>query len=301
MLDHSRLSFLTHSDHIDRAALLQRICVRPPYFALNNLHYSRGQFTATAVAEHPATSEVGPMQACEISRHAAICGLSAVAMNFGDDDRRYYLAQDATYQGYANSAPYGSDVSFEARITDQNKRQATAEIIVTAGGQDLALLSVTYTILNEASFKRLFRSKHSPFFTNFRQTEMPYLPSGEFVQTGRTCTVSVPRVPEEACAGHFEFYPALPVAMLMGQLGTIAGRMYARPYRVEAATMTASDFCWAGESAQFEVTALAENGSYACAALASGTVVSDMRLRLAAGVSDPLGQAADLDLQVATA
>lgn len=280
MLDRTRDPSLAVLDRLEVGDLLHRICVRPPYFALTDLQSDGQTFSATAVAESPVTNEVGPMQASEISRHAAICGLCAVALTFSDGDRRYYLAQDAVYRGFANAAPYGTAAAFRASVVEQNRRQATAEIKVTAGGNPLAQLRVTYTILSEPSFRRLFRSKYSPDFVGLQRDRMPDPPAGEFSRSGNTSVLTLEAVPEEACAGHFEHYPAMPVAVLMGQLGLVAGRRHGGPYRVQSATMTASDFCWAGESARFEVTPLAGAGMYACRAVATDAVVSEMTLEL---------------------
>ncbi|GHF37823.1 acyl-coenzyme A thioesterase PaaI-like protein [Deinococcus metalli] len=279
MLDHSRASLPTLFSPVDTHHLMKRICVRAPYFALQNLRLFDGTFMAEATAESRATAEQGPMQAGEISRHAAICGLCAVALAFDDDDRRYYLAQDASYTGFANAAPYGSEVSFSATVLDRNKRQAVAEIVITAGGRDLAHLRVTYTILSDASFRRLFRSKYDPTFSVLNYDRMPDPPTGDFTTEGNTTVLTLPEIPRDACAGHFENFPAMPVAVLMGQLGVVASRHYRAPYRVAAATMSALDFCWAGESARFEVTPTAP-GTYACAASASDAVVSEMTLHL---------------------
>ncbi|MFD1732973.1 hypothetical protein ACFSC4_20585 [Deinococcus malanensis] len=186
------------------------------------------------------------MQAAEISRHAAICGLCAAALALGSNDRQYYLAQDAIYTGFANAAPYGSVISFMASVVEQGKRQVAAEITVSAGRKPMAHLRVTYTILSEAAFKRLFRSKYSPAFAGLARERMPDPPPGKFCRKGETCTLTLEVVPEEACAGHFDHYPAMPVAVLMGQLGLVAERMHGAPYRVASANMTASDFCWAG-------------------------------------------------------
>jgi hypothetical protein len=288
MLVYTNHAYATPARHVDVSNLLRRICVRPPYFALNDLRFDAGTFNATAVAERAASLEVGPMQACDISRHAAICGLSAVALGMDDDDRRFYLAQDATYQGVENSAPYGSVVSFQATVIEQNKRQATAEITVTAGGHPLAQLSVTYTIMNEGAFRRLFRSKHVPSFSGLTHDRMPDPPMGVFSTEENKTTLLLERVPMDACAGHFDQFPAMPVAVLMGQLGLVAGRKYGAPYWVEAATMSAGEFCWAGETARFEVTSLAEHGRYAGTAFASDTAVSDVTFRFAPGQLTPL-------------
>ena len=285
---HTNLAYSTLAGHVDIPDLLRRICVRPPYFALSSLRFNDGILSATAVAERAASLEVGPMQACDISRHAAICGLSAVALGMEDDDRRFYLAQDATYTGFENTAPYGSVVSFEAAVVEQNKRQATAEITVTADGRLLAQLSVTYTLMNEGSFRRLFRSKHVPTFSGLHFDRMPDPPVGVFSTEANKTTLMLERVPVEACAGHFEQFPAMPVAVLMGQLGLVAGLEYGAPYWVEAATMSAGEFCWAGETARFEVTSLPEHGCYAGTAFATDIAVSDVTFRFAPGRLPPL-------------
>jgi hypothetical protein len=267
MLLYTNHAYPTPAGHIDVSDLLRRICVRPPYFALNDLTFDAGTFSATAVAERAASLEVGPMQACDISRHAAICGLSAVALSMADDDRRYYLAQDASYQGFENAAPYGSTVAFQATVIERNQRQASANITVTSGGQPLVHLTVTYTLMNEGAFQRLFRSKHVPSFTSLTHDRMPDPPMGVFSTDANTTTLILDRVPVDACAGHFDGFPAMPVAVLMGQLGLVAGRNYQRPYWVEAATMTA----------------LEERGCYAGTAFASDTAVSEVTFRFRQG------------------
>ena len=285
MLVYTNHVYATPTGHVDVSDLLHRICVRPPYFALNDLHFDAGIFSATAVAERAASLEVGPMQACDISRHAAICGLSAVALGMEDDDRRFYLAQDATYQGFENSAQYGSTVSFQAIVLEQNKRQASAEITVTCGGEPLARLTVKYTLMNEGAFRRLFRSKHVPSFVGLTHDRMPDPPMGTFSTDANKTTLVLDRVPVDACAGHFEGFPAMPVAVLMGQLGLVAGRDYQVPYWVEVATMSAGEFCWAGETARFEVNALPERGCYAGTAFASETSISEVTFRFRPGRS----------------
>lgn len=283
MFVYTNHAYATPAGHVDVADLLRRICVRPPYFALNDLRFDAGTFNATAVAERATSLEVGPMQACDISRHAAICGLSTVALGMADDDRRYYLAQDAVYQGFENPAPYGSAVTFQATVLEQNKRQATAEINVTSDGQPLAHLTVRYTLMNEGAFQRLFRSKHVPSFTSLTHDRMPDPPMGVFSADTNKTTLILDRVPVDACAGHFDGFPAMPVAVLMGQLGLVAGRNYGAPYWVEEATMSAGEFCWAGETARFEVSALPERGCYSGTAFASDTAVSDVTFRFHPG------------------
>ncbi len=270
---------------INSEVLLQRICVRPPYFALRDLHADDGLLTATASAELPRGAECGPMQGAELSRHAAIAGLCVAALAQTDDQRRYYLAQKATYHGVPNPAPYGATVTLRAELLSLSKREATARIHALADGQPLAVVEVLYTILTDSAFSRLFRSRQQPGFGAFTYPSMPALPLGDIVQRGDRWTRTIREVPQEACAGHFDRYPAMPVAILMGQLSQLAGRALGegQAFHVAQAQVDARDFCWAGESATFEVEAQGREGArtvFDCLASASDRTVGQMQLTL---------------------
>lgn len=235
---------------VNEKRLLSRICVSAPYFALQMPSYGDGRFQASAAASLPMGLEVGPMSSADISRHAAIAGLCVAALAQQSDDRRYYLAQRADYSSVPNSAPYGSQVRFDARLELLNKRGARSTIQVTTADKPLARLVVDYTILTDYAFKRLFRSRRRPTCT---QTEMDSrLPGTLSVDNGRAL-YELTALPEAACAGHFADYPALPVALLMGQLGTTAAHlMVAERWRGLWAVVNATDLCWAGERVRFE-------------------------------------------------
>jgi len=278
---------------VDLSELLDRICVRPPYFALRELRVEDEEFCAVAAAEQPPGLEAGPMQAAEISRHAAIAGLCAAALAQGDPQRRYYLAQQATYLGTPSSdrsssegsspLPYGTPLELRARLLELNKRQAQARIRVRAAGQEVAALEVLYTVLPDNAFARLFRSRHRPGFGRQPQPQLAPLPPGQLSREGGRLIQQVGRVPESACAGHFEGYPAMPVALLMGQLARLAGQALEGPFRVAQARVQARDFCWADESARFMVepaTLAASQVVFHCEAQANDRTVGQMQLFL---------------------
>lgn len=243
--------FATQQLHaVNEQRLLSRICVSAPYFALQTLSYGDKRLRASATAGLPMGLEVGPMSSAEISRHAAIAGLCVAALTQHDDDRRFYLAQRAEYSSVLNSAPYGSQVQFEARLEALNKRGARSTIQVSAADKPLARLIIDYTILTDYAFKRLFRSHRRP---TCPQTEMDSrLPGTLSVENGRALH-ELTALPEAACAGHFVDYPALPVALLLGQLGTTAAHLMAsEKWRGLRAVVNATDLCWAGERVRFE-------------------------------------------------
>src|SRR5690606_900659 len=234
---------------VTTADLLPRIGVRPPYFALSDIAWGRLELRATAVAESPPYQEAGPMPAAELGRHAAIVGLSLAASQQEDGRRRYYLARLAECRYPANPSPYGAPVRFHGRLLDLDKRKARAAIQATAGGAALASFEVDYTVLTESAFERLFRirARHTPL------TRSPYgaLLTNAWHGTSDMAEQVVEELPIGACIGHFDGYPALPVAVLMGQLSYLAGRVHDAPFRVVRGEVEASDLVWAGERAVF--------------------------------------------------
>ncbi|WP_075833404.1 hypothetical protein [Deinococcus marmoris] len=272
------------------AELLRRICVRPPYFALEHLHLDGQDLLAEVQAELPQSAELGPIQGAELSRHAAIAGLCVAALAQPDDQRRYYLAQRARYRGFVGDAPYGSRVTLRATLLGLTRREATARIQAVAGGQPLAEVEVQYTILTDNAFARLFRSRERPEFVAQTLDRMPLLPEGHVSHSGDTWRRHISEVPAAACAGHFERYPAMPVAILMGQLSQLAGLSLGegQPFWIPQATVETQDFCWAGESVTFEAQATAAQEPlhhFACRAVASDRTVGQTQLTLQRRVS----------------
>ncbi len=278
-----------------RLGLEPRICVRPPYFALKDLQIEGLDLHATATAESPAFGEVGPMPAAELGRHAAIVGLSAAAMMQEDDRRRYYLARRAVCRYHPSQAPYGAPVRFIGRATHLDKRSSRAAVTATAGGAVVASFDVDYTILTESAFERLFRvnAKATP------SVPSPYgsLLAAAWQGTPDSVEQVVDPVPVSACAGHFDGHPALPVAVLMGQLSYLAGRLHGGSYRVVRGEVEASDLAWAGERAVFRAAKQGPGGHpdvgdacrYRCEATAAGRPVGSMTVWLESvdeGVAD---------------
>lgn len=267
-------------------ALLPRIGVRPPYFALTDMAMAGVEIQATAVAESPAFQEAGPMPAAELGRHAAIVGLSIAAFQQADESRRYYLARRAACRYLPNSAPYGTPVRLAGHLLNLDKRTARAAVQASAGGAPLASFEVDYTVLTSSAFERLFRI-HSRLTPHSRS---PYgsLLTNAWHGTTDVAEQVVDELPMGACVGHFDGFPALPVAVLMGQLSYLAGRLHDVPYRVVRGDVEASDLIWAGERAHFRVARDGISGDgdtlgahrYRCEAQAGDRTVATMTLWL---------------------
>lgn len=235
-------------------ALLGRICVRPPYFALRKMHTGGGVFVAEAQAELPQGLALGPMRPGELSRHGAIAGLCAVALEQKDAQRRYYLATEATFTGFPSPAPYGSPVRFTAAVTALGKREAGAFVTATCGGERVATLDVGYSVLGTSVFERLNAAKRRP--TRRGGLELEPVSVGTVAWHGNTGVCRIPALPAEMCAGHFDDFPAAPVALLMDQLAQIAERFAGRPSYIASGRIGAARLCWAGDEVVLSMTRL---------------------------------------------
>jgi 3-hydroxymyristoyl/3-hydroxydecanoyl-(acyl carrier protein) dehydratase len=211
---------------------------------------------ADACAELPQGREVGPMRGSEVSRHAAIAGSCVIAMQHSDSKRRYYLAQEARYQGSFSQAPYGTPVTFTAGAVEFGKRQAKSHITATAQNETIAEVTVSYTILTEAAFERLFQNHR---IITPQAGFIGELPEGVISMNGTSIRQTVNHVPTNVCSGHFENHPALPVALLTNQLAELGGRLMNSKYFGVHADVKANDLCWAGEQVVFEVDLISEH------------------------------------------
>ncbi|WP_409497178.1 hypothetical protein [Amycolatopsis sp. cmx-11-12] len=149
----------------NRNALYARICVREPYFALQNLHeIAPGETTATIPVELPATYELGPITAAEAARHTAILGSCAVASVAPDDRRRYYLATHCDIAWLVTTPACSSD-SFIGYATggfrDSRNAYAHTTLIATTG-RPVARIDVDYTSFTEEAFGKIFARLRRP-------------------------------------------------------------------------------------------------------------------------------------------
>lgn len=254
ILTHAR-SVLPATCSVTQEALLKRICVRPPYFALRHAGLEQSVFVAAAEAELPQGRALGPMRPGELSRHGAIAGLCAVALRQPDEQRRYYLATDATFTGLPSSAPYGSPLVFRAAVSELDKRSARAFVTAYAHEERVATLDVGYTVLPVTLFERLHAARRQPTSSGALEP----LTIRDVVWRGDTGVYRIPALPAAMCAGHFDNYPAAPVALLMDQLAQIAEQFVDRPSRIALGHIKATRLCWAGDEVILSMTKLGGN------------------------------------------
>ena len=234
---------------LDRQRILGRLAITEPYYALRNERTVDGHFIAEAVATLPQGYAVGPMRPGDLSRHGAIAGACALALGQNDDKSRYYLARDAEFRGFLVPAGYGSPVRFEAEAVELHKREGRTLTRAYQGEALVATLEVGYTILTARAFERLNRAYLQYVPEGVELTTMPYpdpVRDGEDILRRR-----IDPIPAEVCRGHFDNYPAAPVAMLMDQLAQLGELFLMRPSYISYGKVTASELCWAGTAVTF--------------------------------------------------
>jgi hypothetical protein len=259
--------------------LSRRICVAPPYFALTHVQYQE-HLTAVVRAETKPQLEVGPMTAAEIGRHSAIAGLSSVALGRTDSRRHYYLARSAECVFYPSSASFGSAIRLRASGEMQGQRDAEARILTLADGRPLARLVVRYSVLPEAVFARMFAKQQR---NNLATPLLGHYNDYSHIQSESNGRGRLEQVQASSCSGHFPNYPALPVAVLMGQLIRLAGQELGCPYRVWAARVEASALAWADQDVALTASQLHTSGRlrvYNCTAHVQSQLIGRMELSL---------------------
>lgn len=264
----------TAEESIDAASgLLGRISVRAPYFALSDVQEVDGGAISTTVPPAPPLNpETGVAEAAQVARHLAILGSLAVAAKRDDDDRHHYLATRAhflrtanNYDGAEDQGRAGGSLRAEAvgQWTDRRNARAFAKLL-SADGQTLNVLDVEYTVMTPRMFDRLQPPIHESVLALSERTAtpevMPALDALPFVvlpiphDDPSRVVVDCGEIPVGMCAGHFDDYPAAPVALVMGQLSRAAGLSLERQldcgpitYQVDEAKVKAARLGRAGQ------------------------------------------------------
>ena len=286
--------------------VLSLIEVREPYFALTKLELDvPGRVSAHILAEQPRGHELGALPAAEAGRHLAIAGSCACASLQADSGKHFYLANRAHLRRVSDSSPDASVLlHVDARAVQRDRRQARAECALRDNlGRTLYALDVSYTVLQERVFQRLFSAHRqdlrltprasSPVASFEHLRKNPYREAFPFVHTRLDAEHGVARLaelPAHLCAGHFPLYPAMPVAVLMYGLSSLSGDVLRAHYgeltryHVQDARVQADNLAFAGQSLDFRARWLARAGDdelfEASATLDDGTVVGAMQLSL---------------------
>ncbi|GAA1858272.1 hypothetical protein [Myceligenerans crystallogenes] len=202
----------TTTTYDDIAAL---ICVTRPYYALQDLTSTApGQVSAVVPVQSPPGRQSQVIGLGEVGRHLAILGLSAAATSSPAPGRNFYLASRAVGRMYPEGeSPAPGPLTGTAVIQGQNRRQVLAHTeLRDSAGTLIARMDVQYKVMTAAVFYRIMGQPTEPDAV---------LPGNPYEQPMPISDVSVHQrsgsakleVAASMCQGHFDGFPALPVAM----------------------------------------------------------------------------------------
>jgi hypothetical protein len=229
-------------------AVLSRVFIGPPYFALRPVAWQGGLFGAQAQLE--ALDTVGLSPEAQMLRHATLAGLCAGALDQPDDAQRHYIVQEIHY--VVQAAPGTGQVELSAQVIDLDQRSLRAEVHVSSGAQLLASLNVLYTVLSGEAFERLFARRQLVNPETSPDWCLP-LPGGTLTLWEGALIREVETLPAETCAGTSLGARALPASVLVGHLTALAAELAGPPALLASVGLQVNDLCWAGENLCFEV------------------------------------------------
>jgi len=275
--------------------LEKKICVRRPYFALNDLFRdSSNRLNAGVPVETPCLNEVGPITAAEAGRHLAILGSCAAADANPANGKHYYLARKAIFRRPLHTCTdeHPEDLMATATGEMSGRRRASASMMLsTAARQTVCTLSVEYHVLNERIFEKLNASKKQPNGTTAGNPYAAPCPLDVTAIDSKSLSASLGKVRPEQCQGHFDNYPAMPIAILMSALTRASARLLSNvtgtpdtPYLVREAIVQADRLGFAGRvvnlSVDFTGMCSGDYTFHGRATTESGKTLGDLRLRL---------------------
>ena len=288
--------------------LRRQLCVRHPYFALEQVVVVEPGVVACSVpVEQELGRELPPIRAGEAGRHLAILGSCALASLGERRGQHFYLAKAARIETCSLSSEPVTSLIGTARGHFVGKRSglATADL-ATPEGVVTHVITVEYDVMPAATFYRLFAAQRtdlrlfprepgvaSPAFAHSGRNN-PYREVSVFAderQEGPSMTASIPMITASLCNGHFAETPLLPVAVVMGSLMEVAGRLLVSlsgdpttRYFLHAAEIAAHQFAQIGKPLFLSARHVGFNGSthdFECMATTEDGLIGEMTLTLA--------------------
>ena len=209
---------LNSSKEISIDPLLNKIFVARPYFAFSKIYQSGDILISPVTQEQPIDFESTSMSSAEASRHLAILGSCALAIN--KEDRQYYLAVKARKKVgidtiNKNIFYNSSQLYVLAMPLFTNEKEAAAITILTnLEGDVIFNFMIGYQLFSEKLFDRVFK-KHSKLTQ--RLDYSPYREAfklKDIIVDNNILKATLPIMKAEQCAGHFDNFPMLPVGVL---------------------------------------------------------------------------------------
>ena len=264
------------------------IDISNPYYALQNLsEIGSGEVYAEIDVERLEYDELSPISQAEAGRHLAILGSCALSLINKKKSKHYYLASKAsTLLHTSDISPFNGQqrrrLKCFAKAIDLDEKTRTGSVssrIYTENDQLILTLDLTYLILQEALFQKMFRRQKTKVLQDNLIVDNPYkfpvtLKEISITENRLNCTLG--KIEPYQCIGHFPSYPALPVAILSSALLDSAGIFLKSRYpeywkiRINQVNVMAKKLAFAGEQVHIETNLLESSGKtyhFSCHAL----------------------------------
>ena len=248
--------------------LYQLIEVSEPYYALRNVNMVDNNLVADIPLELTSHPEPFGMSLGEAGRHMAILGSLALAKINPAKKKHFYLATDACFERL-HSKPGGAGM-YKGIISKYSIQKRTGEvegILVSPFNEVLYKASVKYSVIDTVLFQRMFskqmqNTEKIPYDNPYRNE--PKLFGTKLGLKISTATSGI--IEKRNCAGHFDNFPAIPIARLGGSLIKLSGLHFnyvhsrEEEYCPKKAIIHASTFIFAGTKIDFNSKVISDEG-----------------------------------------
>jgi hypothetical protein len=263
--------------------VLARVGYGTPYFALQDCTFDGAELRALARAETAPGRELGTTTSAEMARHAVVAGSACLALARPDDARCYYLASsiDATFFG--GSAVFGTPMQYAAVVTSEGPVGGGVQVEARLPHELVARLRITYAIVEEQLFARLFAAQRRATFGD-TGTYASYPPFATCSHDANGAEARL-KVETSACHGHFQQYPTLPATTLLGELTELVARLVPGDFRVSALHLRTPALAWAGDELVLRLENSAGPWQFAGRATVGSRLVASVELGVVRGFS----------------
>ncbi len=230
--------------------------VTEPYYALTNLSIDEENILKADVNKQlDCDHEVKGMSYSEAGRHLAILGSLALANSNPLKEKHYYLATKAYVKRvYQQAYDEIEHVGYMSTIHFDRKKGIAKGYLNTKTGKKIYTITVEYQVLSGRLFERMFKQHKqvTPCIEGYN----PYrerIPLFDLKTDKESCSATLGVINKDICVGHFDDYPALPVARIAQVLTSIAGIQnnasgLQEPMKIKHVILYAKSFLFAGES-----------------------------------------------------
>jgi 3-hydroxymyristoyl/3-hydroxydecanoyl-(acyl carrier protein) dehydratase len=261
--------------------LYSKIChlidVNKPYYALQGLcETGHGEVYAEIDVERLEYDEVSPISLAEAGRHLAILGSCALSLINKNKSKHYYLANKASILFHSSKiSPFNEQqrklkcFAKTIHLDDKTRTGSVSSRIYTENDQLIFTIDLSYFILREALFTKMFGQQQTKLLQDNFIVDNPYkfpvtLKQISITENRLTCTLG--KIEPYQCIGHFPSYPALPVSILISAFIDSAGIFLKSQYpeygkiRIVQFNVMAKELAFAGKKVNIETNLLEYSG-----------------------------------------